>query len=195
MENTQEPYILGDLPRQRLSRSQKGKKWGKTCIDELEKITYGDINYNGRSSRFKKQINYDLFNGKLDQQDFQYILNPFGFSESEFPATMQHYDIISPKVQLLMGEEIKRPFNFKVVSHDPDAISQLEEKKKEMLIDYLYTILVPPQEQAQQEQEQQKLEVTDPEGFVAVDRVAGAVKLVDRMEFSRANFTMPKGWN
>jgi len=37
--------------------------------------------------------------------------------------------------------------------------------------------------------------VTAPEGFVAVDRVAGAVKLVDRMEFSRANFTMPKGWN
>ena len=35
--------------------------------------------------------------------------------------------------------------------------------------------------------------VTAPEGFVAVDRVAGAVKLVDRMEFSRANFTMPKG--
>ena len=37
--------------------------------------------------------------------------------------------------------------------------------------------------------------VTAPEGFVAVDRQAGAVKLVDRMEFSRANFTMPKGWN
>jgi len=37
--------------------------------------------------------------------------------------------------------------------------------------------------------------VTAPEGFVAVDRIAGAVKLVDRMEFSRANFTMPKGWN
>ena len=37
--------------------------------------------------------------------------------------------------------------------------------------------------------------VTSPEGFVAVDKVAGAVKLVDRMEFSRANFTMPKGWS
>jgi hypothetical protein len=37
--------------------------------------------------------------------------------------------------------------------------------------------------------------VTSPEGYVAVDRTAGAVKLVDRMEFSRANFTMPKGWN
>jgi len=37
--------------------------------------------------------------------------------------------------------------------------------------------------------------VTAPEGFVAVDKVAGAVKLVDRLEFSRANFTMPKGWS
>ena len=37
--------------------------------------------------------------------------------------------------------------------------------------------------------------VTSPEGFVAVDKVAGAVKLVDRLEFSRANFTMPKGWS
>ena len=37
--------------------------------------------------------------------------------------------------------------------------------------------------------------VTAPEGYVAVDKVAGAIKFVDRLEFSRANFTMPKGWN
>jgi hypothetical protein len=36
--------------------------------------------------------------------------------------------------------------------------------------------------------------VTAPEGFVAVDKVAGAVKLVDRLEFSRANFQMDKNW-
>ena len=37
--------------------------------------------------------------------------------------------------------------------------------------------------------------VTAPEGYVAVDKVAGAIKFVDRLEFSRQNFTMPKGWN
>jgi len=37
--------------------------------------------------------------------------------------------------------------------------------------------------------------VTAPEGYVAVDSKAGAVKFVDRLEFSRQNFTMPKGWN
>ena len=36
--------------------------------------------------------------------------------------------------------------------------------------------------------------VTAPEGFVAVDSGAGAVKLVDRLEFSRANFTAEKDW-
>jgi hypothetical protein len=36
--------------------------------------------------------------------------------------------------------------------------------------------------------------VTNPEGYVAVDRVRGAVKLVDRLEFSRANFNIAKDW-
>ena len=35
--------------------------------------------------------------------------------------------------------------------------------------------------------------VTNPEGYVAIKR-GGAVKLVDRLEFSKANFTMAKDW-
>jgi hypothetical protein len=38
--------------------------------------------------------------------------------------------------------------------------------------------------------------VTNPEGFVAVDKLKGnAVKLVDRLEFSHANFTAQKAWD
>ena len=38
--------------------------------------------------------------------------------------------------------------------------------------------------------------VTNPEGYVAIDRVGGgAVKLVDRMEFSYNNFTAIKSWD
>ena len=36
--------------------------------------------------------------------------------------------------------------------------------------------------------------VTAPEGFVAIDHVGKATKLVDRLEFSRANFTVDKNW-
>ena len=36
---------------------------------------------------------------------------------------------------------------------------------------------------------------TSPEGFVAVDRISNkALKLVDRLEFSRSNFTVAKNW-
>lgn len=40
------------------------------------------------------------------------------------------------------------------------------------------------------------LRTTNQEGFVAIDNVSGAVKLVDRLEFSRANFSpdILKGW-
>ena len=36
--------------------------------------------------------------------------------------------------------------------------------------------------------------VTAPEGFVAIDRIGRALKLVDRLEFSRANFTANTNW-
>ena len=38
------------------------------------------------------------------------------------------------------------------------------------------------------------LKVTGPEGFVAIDKIGNAVKLVDRMTFSHANFTVAKDW-
>ena len=37
--------------------------------------------------------------------------------------------------------------------------------------------------------------VTQPEGFVAVDRLGKAVKLVDRLEFAHQNFTAAKAWD
>ena len=36
--------------------------------------------------------------------------------------------------------------------------------------------------------------VTAPEGFVAIDHIGKALKLVDRMEFSRANFQANDNW-
>ena len=38
--------------------------------------------------------------------------------------------------------------------------------------------------------------ITNPEGFVAVDKLSGgALKLVDRLEFSHQNFTVKKQWD
>jgi hypothetical protein len=38
--------------------------------------------------------------------------------------------------------------------------------------------------------------ITGPEGFVAVDRLSGgALKLIDRLEFSQQNFNAAKNWS
>ena len=132
-----------DIPRQRLSRSKKTTAWGKSVIDDLERLSDTET-YNGRSSRDKKQINYDLFNGIFDISDFEYVVNPYGFKGGEFPATLQHYDIISPKINLLLGEEVRRPFNFRAVSTNQDAISEMEENQKQIIVqshtDYIMSL-------------------------------------------------------
>lgn len=124
---------INDLPRQRISRAKKTETWGKSVIDDLEKLSYTD-SYNGRSTRYRKQINFDLYNGKINLEDFEYVINPYGFKKDEFPASLQHYDIISPKINLLCGEEIKRPFNFRCVVTNAEAITEVEEKKKEYVL-------------------------------------------------------------
>ena len=37
--------------------------------------------------------------------------------------------------------------------------------------------------------------VTQPEGYVAIDKLGKAVKLVDRLEFAHQNFTAAKAWD
>ena len=41
----------------------------------------------------------------------------------------------------------------------------------------------------------QGYEVTSPEGYVAIDNDGQAVKLVDRLTFSKANFSAQKQWS
>ena len=57
--------------------------------------------------------------------------------EDGFPATPQDFNIIRPKVDLLIGEETKRPMNFRVVRTSQEAASELMDKEKELLMQYM----------------------------------------------------------
>ena len=123
-------------PRQKLSRSKKGKDWG---IQNVENI----IRMAGMSNLIysNDKINYDLYNNIIDRKDFTYVTNPYGLSE-ELPAKLNNYNIITPKLKLLEGEEIKRPYNFRVAAVNADAVSQIEEKRKQLLLQYLEAELI-----------------------------------------------------
>lgn len=82
------------------------------------------------------QTYYNLYNSIFDEKDFKRITNPFKV-EDGFPVTPQDFNIIRPKIDLLIGEETKRPLNFKVVRTSQEAVSELQEKGKEMLLNYI----------------------------------------------------------
>ena len=82
------------------------------------------------------QTYYNLYNSIFDEKDFKRITNPFKVEDGS-PATPQDFNIIRPKVDLLIGEETKRPMNFRVVRTSQEAASELMDQEKEMLMQYV----------------------------------------------------------
>lgn len=124
------------LPKQRIPKSEKTKQWKEETINYWEKLAYRSPTGN-RTSNTRKLINYDLFNGRFNRADLEYVCNPLGFKENEFPATLQPYDIISPALMLLLGEETKRPDNFRVVAENPEVTTRKEQKKRDLILQSL----------------------------------------------------------
>lgn len=87
-----------------------------------------------RKSVFSMKINYDLLNGKIHMDDLKLFLNPYDIQASFIPDGIQHYPIINSKLQVLRGEESKRVFDFRVVVTNPNAVSEIEETKKQELV-------------------------------------------------------------
>ena len=129
----------GVLPVQKLSLSKKGKSWRENSVNAIiGKEGTGRI---GRYTRKEHMsIDYELYNGNFEKKDLKYITDPFDVGDS-FPASPQEFNIIRPKIDLLVGEESKRPENFKVVQTNDDAVGMLQEQKKGMLINYMNDLM------------------------------------------------------
>jgi len=88
-------------------------------------------------SRFEElQMYYNLYNGIFDERDLKAVTNPFKVDDG-FPATPHDFNIIRNRVDLLIGEETKRPLNFIVTRTDEEATSSMQEKTKQMVLDYV----------------------------------------------------------
>ena len=153
------------FPRQKLPLSKKGKKWQEDCVNYI--IGEGNVTSGGNSTSYygELQTYYNLYNSIFDEKDFKSITNPFKV-EDGFPATPHDFNIIRPKVDLLIGEETKRPLNFRVIRTSQEATSEMQEKEKQMILQYIYAAITARMspEEAQQFQEQlQSGEVMPPE--------------------------------
>lgn len=157
---------INQFPLQRLPMSKKTQDWKESCVDYIIGHSQGGSrNGNTRTRKEEMQTYYDLYNSIYNEKDLKYVTNPFK-QQDGFPAMAQDYNIIKPKIDLLLGEETKRPFNFRVVRTSDIATSEIQDKAKQMLIDYIQATIMSrlgPEEQARYQEALQSGEVMPPE--------------------------------
>jgi hypothetical protein len=120
------------FPYQKKSTAKKNKQFVIDCMESAIDVSY---NRDSLLMRTKKDmmVNYNLRNDILDERDIEQAVNPWGIKNASFPAKMQNYPIANPKIDLLIGEESKRRFDWRVMVVNPDAVSQKEEKQKNLM--------------------------------------------------------------
>lgn len=137
------------FPPQQLPFSRKNKSWRKKHCDWADSKSL--FNYSlVRNSVIHKKINYDLLNGKVHMDDLMIVLNPENIQAGFIPDKVQHYPIMNSKLNVLRGEESKRVFDYKVVITNPNAISEIENNKKNELFQRIQALLA---ETSQSEEE------------------------------------------
>ena len=140
---------FSSFPSQKRAYKKKGTQWREDCVNGAESVAI----FNSpliRKSRTNKRINYDLYSNILHEEDINRMCNPFNLKDSTSPAKMQNYPLANPKIDLLIGEEQRRRFDWAVEVINADAISSKEEGRaaqaKQYLIDIMTKGIQDPEE-------------------------------------------------
>lgn len=124
--------VLSKLPKQRKTYAAKNKQWRKDNLDYADKYSF----YNNeivRNTLKNRIINLNLYNGRVSPEDMASTLNPHNLQADFMNENIPHKPIMVPKIDLLVGEEINRKFDWYATLTNPDSIS-LKEKEKAKLV-------------------------------------------------------------
>lgn len=143
MEQYQNSNSIYALPNQKVSDAKKKSiDWIKRNLDVADSITSLDDG-EMRVSYTRMQENYNLFRGILNIQQLEPILNPQRIENFSLMENIKHIGLGNNKIRLLLGEEIKRRFDWRVTisSHDQLGISLKQESLKELWLQNLQDII------------------------------------------------------
>jgi len=137
-------------PKQRTSLKKKianDYKWWKDSMDAqlysyLDYGTfpsYGSMTHLGDSEYDRMISNYQLFNNMLNQKDFERECNPMGLSVGQFQDEIKPYNKCYNKVNVILGEQLKRPFDWTVAVMNEDGISRKLSEVDENMRSFLRT--------------------------------------------------------
>lgn len=122
--------------REKVSEAAKTKNWHIAKAQEIDQTS----SYHDRANRLN--VNYDLINGILNQEDFEYVTKPYGITPKAYlPEEMQNFPIITSNFKYLEGEMLKRPDNIRIYSVNPEAIQEFNKKKGEITSKYVIDMI------------------------------------------------------
>ena len=147
-----------NIPSQQLPFNRKNKAWRKKMMDWANSKSFSNYSPVRNSTKHKK-INYDLLNGVLNMSDLEMILNPDNVKASYIAEKIQHYPIINSKINVLLGEESKRVFDYRVIVTNPNAISEIETAKTQEILQQLQALV--ENQELEEDQFNQELEKID----------------------------------
>tara|TARA_R110001599_G_scaffold161369_3_gene349912 strand:- start:4439 stop:6703 length:2265 start_codon:yes stop_codon:yes gene_type:complete len=110
-------YNTITFPKQLLKDSEKDDQWCDAMIDAIISTMNTDDSPLIHS-RLDDIRNYNIYNGHVDVDEYRYVTEQYG---AAYPAKLVNYPIISPKIDLLMGEDISRPLQKRVTTINKSA--------------------------------------------------------------------------
>lgn len=126
------------FPKQRLSYKEKianDLKWGKDMVDYLDLYYQYGFQDPEKSTYSRKLSNYALYNNELDQKEFEHDCNLLGIEVGQFKDEIKPYNKTPNKLQVLLGEELRRPFTYQPLLVNSSGIRTKQLTRTEMLKD------------------------------------------------------------
>lgn len=126
---------------ERLTRNQKNSKnkaWYREKVDYYDNQGRSEgYGFGGVAEKKRMKVNYDLFNNILDLSDFEYVCKPFGSQVGELPAQMVNRDIVSGKIKVLLGMEMRRPLSWRIAATNPSASTRRSREEAKQIREYV----------------------------------------------------------
>lgn len=165
------------FPKQRLSYKEKianDLKWGKDMIDHLDLYYQYGFQDPDNSTYARKLSNYGLFNNQLDQAEFERDCNLLGIDVGQFKDEIKPYNKTPNKIQVMLGEELRRPFNYQPLLLNSsgirtkqiartEALKQTISSNVELLISLLRELAANPDDEKLKAELEQKINALVPE--------------------------------
>ena len=129
---------------QRLTYREKianDNQWGKDMLDALEQYAQAGWSTDGLPGKDTRldmiYRSYRLYNSQLDEADFEDDLNPMGFQLGQKKDKIMPYNKAHNKINVLVGELLKRPFNFRATFTNLEGAYALMDERKALIKKYV----------------------------------------------------------